>query len=227
MVMLKGKNPNGIDFSILPTLECNLKCSFCMYDCSSDNKEQIDLEKLEDFLLTIPAGVINAYGLYGGEPSINIPLYKRVVALLPVDAVLFTITNGSWTRHTWQWVDFVHFVVNYSITCFISSTPEHTPFQDTYVLKNILRAYNCFAIKEDDTLKPMLSMGRYSGHEDDPYCTVKCVRLNGPERLAVMPNGDIIYQTCDGKFPVVGTIDEPFDLNKYSKRVQKCQLERL
>lgn len=219
MVAINGKNQNGIDFSIMPTLECNLKCSFCMYDCSADSRLRIDLGKLWEFLRSIPTGLINSFGLYGGEPSINIPLYKRIIAMLPLDASLFIITNGVWSKPCD--IHFIEFVLDFNLKCFISSTPEHRMFQDTYILKSILRNYDNFIIKDDDTQKRMLPMGRNKSSVWD--CAKRCLTSNKPRRFAVMPNGDIIFQLCDGVYPVVGNIDNPFNLKKYLEQIIKCQ----
>ena len=222
MVTVNGKNRSGIDFSIMPTLECNLECSFCMYDCSSDTKLQIDFVKLEKFLPTIPEKAVNSWGLYGGEPSINIPLYERVLDLLPKEVPKFVITNGTWTKPFDD--QFSRFVSKYNLHCYISSTPEHLIFQDTYVLK-VLESFDEYTIKHDDTKERMLPMGRNRTEKWD--CTTKCLWNKKPLRFAVRPSGDIIFQSCDGIYPVVGNIDNPFNLSEYLKQVSKCPKEGL
>lgn len=228
MVEVYGQNSSGIDFSIMPSLECNLRCSFCMYDCCPERKQQIDLKALESFLSTIPLELINSYGLYGGEPSINLPLYTSIIALLPATASIFIITNGSWSKPKDK--EFVDFVMSFDLTCFISSTPEHKEHQDLEYLEAITKLFRKnFIIKGDDTQGRLLRMGRgaFIGLEELPYCTVKCVQGMCPKRLAVMPNGDVIFQSCDGVYPVVGNIESPFNLEEYSRQVQKCQFARL
>ncbi len=221
MVMPDGKNQRGIDFSIMPTLECNLQCSFCMYDCSPFERMRIDLVKLERFLNSIPLERINSFGLYGGEPSINIPLYKKVIAMLPLDSDIFIITNGTWTKSLG--IDFIEFVMEFNLQCFISSTLEHKAFQDAAVLKNVLRSYSNFTVKEDDTQKKMLPMGRNRTAKWE--CTKRCGDTEDKKllRFAVMPNGVVIFQSCDGAYPIVGGIDNPFSLKNYLNQVKCCQ----
>lgn len=232
MVQINKQDSKSIDFSIMPTLECNLRCEFCMYDCSPVKYQKIDLYDLENFLKTIPDDLINSYGLYGGEPSINILLYIKVINLLPKDKPKFIITNGSWTKDpgiTWL---FINFVLEYNLTCFISSTPQHKVYQDTSFLKKITkrslwkmlkRRPSRFIIKEDDTKEKLLPMGR--NKTKDWNCTKKCVWNESPTRFAVMPNGDIIFQSCDGVYPIVGNMNNHFNLKEYSKQIVRCQEE--
>lgn len=42
-----------VDFSFIPSLECNNKCWFCMYCAGPDNKLTLDLEKTKDFMETV------------------------------------------------------------------------------------------------------------------------------------------------------------------------------
>ena len=41
-----------VELSIVYSLKCDLKCSFCMYDCSPKIKEVMDINKLKIFLKT-------------------------------------------------------------------------------------------------------------------------------------------------------------------------------
>lgn len=219
MVAINGQNQNGIDFSIMPSLECNLKCSFCMYNSSPENKQQIDLKKLVKFLNTIPNKIINSFGLYGGEPSINILLYGKVINLLPENILKFTITNGTWTK---PYNDkFPAFIKKYNLQCFISSTPEHKVFQDPFIIKVASKSLEFYTIKDDDTQGTLLPMGR--NKQGEWHCTKKCLRDKNPQRFAAKPNGDIIFQSCDGIFPVVGNINNPFNLEAYSKQITNCK----
>lgn len=34
------KDIEHVDLSIIPSLRCNLECSFCMYECGSENRER-------------------------------------------------------------------------------------------------------------------------------------------------------------------------------------------
>jgi len=208
MVMIAGNNNDGIDFSFMPSLECDLQCPHCMYDAGYKNTENIDLKQLKKFIRTIPFNMINSFGFYGGEPSINIPLYKTVMKMLPTVVPKWTITNGTWTKYIEPRTDFMNFVDKFNLKVFISSTPYHTAAQDRRIL-SILRNYrDNYIVKKDDTLNKLLPMGRNS--KDVWECTQKCKTMAGPERYAVMPNGDVIFQSCDGVYPVVGDYTQTF-----------------
>jgi organic radical activating enzyme len=221
MVQIAGHNSAGVDFSIMPTLECNLKCSFCMYNCSSDSRQQqqIDLSSLKIFLESIPIGLINSWGLYGGEPSINIPLYKEVIKLLPIDAPKFIITNGTWSEGAIDHRPLFSLVEKYNLHCFVSSTPEHKAHQNPHVI-SVVNTFDEFTIKEDDTKKNMLPMGR--NKTENWGCNKRCKKDKRPLRFAAMPSGAVIFQTCDGVYPTVGWIDEPFNIEKYLRTIPNC-----
>ena len=51
-------------------------------------------------------------------------------------------------------------------------------------------------------------MGR--NYNSEWSCTQKCKRWNKPRRYALVPNGEIIYQSCDGVYPKVGTYVDQF-----------------
>ena len=92
MVCLKPEAGSEMfDISFMPSLECNLFCSFCMYDASPWNTTWVDLAALREFIETIDFAQINSFGLYGGEPSISMALYDRVLSLLPKEIKKFVI----------------------------------------------------------------------------------------------------------------------------------------
>ena len=41
-------------------------------------------------------------------------------------------------------------------------------------------------------------------------CTQLCMRHERPTRIAVQPDGSVIFQNCDGRYPQVGWADEGF-----------------
>lgn len=222
MVRINGQNPKGVDFSIMPSLECNLKCGFCMYDCSPDQCQQIQLDLLKDFLETIPDNLINSYGLYGGEPSINLSLYEKVIELLPLEKPKFIITNGAWSKDIELTKLFIEFVEKYSLMCFVSFTSQHKAYQNSFFLRRLAERKWNFEIKKDDTQRGLLPMGRNS--QRNWTCTGKC-NWSGfptPTRLAVMPDGNIIFQTCDGVYPIVGNMKDPFDFKRYLEGAKWC-----
>ena len=82
---------NVIDFSFMPSLECNLECPFCMYDAGYDKTERLDMEIASKYMIDIYWDEIRSVGLYGGEPSINIPLYEELIHYIPQYIPLFII----------------------------------------------------------------------------------------------------------------------------------------
>lgn len=190
-----------------------------MYNSSPTNLATLDLEKTKSFIETIDWGKINSCGFYGGEPGINIPLYEQFIKLTPSSTPRFTITNGTWSRTKGRTKAWVEFVQRNNLQVFISSTSYHSLHQD------LLRLYvtsevNSFTIKtEDDKIVPM---GR--AERDVWACGLKCKNFTGPVRFAVKPGGAIIYQSCDGVYPVVGTYQESFTslLATYKEVVTQC-----
>ncbi|GAF76804.1 unnamed protein product, partial [marine sediment metagenome] len=69
--------------------------------------------------------------------------------------------------------------------------------------------------------KKLLPMGRNATEEWN--CTRRCLRDKKPKRFAVMPNGNIIFQTCDGVYPIVGNIENPFNLEEYLEQIKRCR----
>jgi len=217
--IFETQKKNMVDFSIIPSLRCNLRCSFCMYDATSDKKDTIDASRLLPFLSTINWNQIHGVGFYGGEISIDLPLYQYWMDQIPLEIPKFTITNGTWSASAFRTARFIEFCVSNDLQVFISSTPEHTRYQHQFNIQKAL-VHSRFHIKEDDTRDNLLPMGRNT--QKNQKCTQKCRNFLGPIRLAAMPNGTIIWQRCDGIYPVVGTIDEPFDLQHYQEGVLLC-----
>ncbi len=214
------------DFSIIPSYECNLKCWFCMYECSPTNLKALNYESTKKFTETIDWNKVSSFGFYGGEISINLLMYQQFINLIPENIPKFTITNGAWSTDNDQTYKFIDFVYKNKLRVKISSTPEHRAYQNIEVLRSIEKFSegDLYIKLNDDTQSKLLSMGRLS---HIPFeCTRKCKNLsmpmNGNEkvcRMALEPSGDIILQSCDGRYPVVGSYKSTFDqiMKRYDK----------
>ena len=136
-----------------------------------------------------------------------------------LDRPHFVITNGTWSTDIDKTMDFLAFCAKYDCHVVVSGTPWHRRHQNRSVLD---------AIKRDQpdafTLKPkeenFHAMGRLDGKMKFS-CSRKCMSWNRALRIAVQPNGELIFQNCDGVYPVVGNIDEPFA--KIDKRVTEMR----
>lgn len=198
-----------IDLSIIPSYFCNLKCPFCMYSCSSEYKgEIIDLEKLIKFTFTIDWNKINSIGLYGGEISLYIPVCNSILNMFPESIPKFCITNGTWSRSEEKTERFISFCKQRNIKIVVSSTYEHRRFQNHDVIAQLWKNGDIIW-KRDDTLDKMNPMGRL--WEDNWTCEFKCKNINKPKRFAICPDGNIIFQSCDGCFPVVSDYTKNFN----------------
>lgn len=205
MVMLS--NNGMIDFSFIPSLECNIECPFCMYDSRPTNKAELNVEQTIKFIDTMDWSLINSIGFYGGEPSINLPLYQTFLDLLPqTDKQKFIISNGSWSTNIVKTMEFIDFLILNHFYLVVSGTPYHKKFQDRKRLLELQKLYpTAMRLKGDDKIHPM---GRASVEEWD--CSKKCQTFEGPMRLGLFPNGNILFQNCDGQYPVVQTYFDPF-----------------
>jgi hypothetical protein len=202
MVEVKVKQAKDIDFSFMPTLECNLECPHCMYDVSPENIDILNYDFTKEFVNTFDWEQINSCGFYGGEPSINLDLYKKYINLIPEEIPKFMITNGNWSVQWTDLIEFVNYIMDNNIQVFVSSSPYHIEYQNEKLLAVAIKAAKgLIQIKDEDEL--FLPMGRLA--EDDWTCTKKCLRWNKPMRLALQPSGNVIYQGCDGVYPIIGT----------------------
>ena len=205
MVLLA--NEKAIDLSFIPSLECNIECPFCMYNASPSNTDKLDFEKTKTFIETINWDLINSIGFYGGEPSINIPLYQKFINLIPSHISKFTISNGTWSNSLDDTTNFFEFLIINNLYLVISGTPYHKEHQNLMTLKLLKDEFpDYIRLKGDDQIHPM-------GRAEQPNwaCTNKCHPLNIPIRLGLFPNGNILFQNCDGVYPVVQTYLDPFN----------------
>jgi hypothetical protein len=193
-----------VDLSIMPSLKCDLACPFCMYYCGPENTVMLDLEKLRRFLATVDWRKVTNVGFYGGEPSVDVSLYQQFIDLVPAKIPRFTITNGAWSTDPAKTKIFLEFCRRNRLVVFVSGTPYHRGFQDRKVLRR-LAGRGLVRLKDADEMHPM---GRLA--KKDWTCTRKCLRHRQPVRLAVFPTGHIIFQNCDGVYPVLGDCSSSF-----------------
>lgn len=188
-----------------------------MYECSPENIERLNYDLTKEFSRTIDWSRISSFGFYGGEISVDLPLYQKFVDLVPKYIPKFTITNGSWSRDTFLTKEFLNFIYKNRLKTKISCTPEHKKFQDTKLIKEVetITHGDVFVKTNDDTKGKLLSMGRLKDRKVE--CTMKCrslsIPINGNEpvyRMALEPNGNIILQSCDGRYPVIGNYHKTF-----------------
>jgi hypothetical protein len=213
-----------IDLSIIPSLDCNIACPFCMYDSGHHQKEMLDIDKTRSFLKTVDWNRINSCGFYGGEISINLPLYQEFCNLIPKRIPKFTITNGTWSTNFERCKDFLDFIYLNDMFVVVSGTPYHKQFQNLKVLNDFKNMTpNMFRLKGDDIIHPM---GRAS--IEHWSCSMKCKTFTVPTRLAIFPNGYIKFQNCDGQYPFIQTYNEPFEylIDNLNRHVRFCEINR-
>lgn len=223
-----------VDLSIIPSYHCNLTCWFCMYACSPQRTKFLDLGWLKAYLDTVEWNEVNSIGFYGGEISQWLDECQKYIDLIPREIPRFCITNGSWSLDLGRTERFIDFVFKNRLWVKISRTPEHTKHQNTQMLKMLSECTDgMFHIKErDDTEGTLNPMGRLA--KEKWKCTKKCLRHEELQRLgdmksgfklknypydryAIEPDGQIIYQNCDGVYPVVSHVTMPF-----SQLARKC-----
>ena len=218
--------PKAIDLSFMPSLQCDLSCAHCMYGSSPTNTAALDFEATKAFAETIDWDLINSCGFYGGEPGINLRMYQDFMDLIPRGIPKFTITDGTWSRTPGRTRKFVEFAERNDLQVFVSTTKYHTPFQDAERLAEVYNEHDRFVHKDGDGDEDLIPMGRMA--VEDWSCGFRCITDDGPVRFALYPGGTIIFQTCDGVYPVVSTIAEPFGrlVEIYERIVGQCQTWR-
>jgi hypothetical protein len=205
------------DLSFIYTMRCDLECPFCMYNSSPASIGSINLSSLAGWLKTVDMGRIASFGVYGGEVSVDYVGFGACLDLVAKwDLPRFVITNGTWStssRKTWE---FLHFVNQYGLYVVVSGTPEHRRYQDRKVLETLQAKYP-EAIRLKSLEENYHAMGRLAGKMLFS-CSQKCMSWKRALRLATQPNGTIIFQNCDGVYPVVGNLSESF--SEIDTRVQ-------
>ena len=215
MVQLDWKdseNPNMYDLSFIYSLKCNIDCSFCMYDCGPDRTDFIEIVLLREWLATVDMNKIASFGVYGGEPSILLDGYSECMDLVShLDKPHFVITNGSWSKDIEQCGKSLKFCGKYKMQIIVSGTPEHRRHQDRQILEALNKEFpDAFRLKPLE--ENYHAMGRMEGKM--PFsCTGKCMWWDKAIRIGVFPDGSVLFQSCDGKYPLpVGDITEPFSV---------------
>lgn len=217
-----------IDFSIIPSFRCNLNCWFCMYDCGPDNKTTLDYYKTLEFIMTFDWSQINAFGFYGGEPSIEMELYDDFIAMIPKDIYKFVITNGSWSTNSKKAVDFLRWCHLHSFHVIVSGTPEHVLNQNRSFLEELHDACpDGLELKKPDEIH---AQGRAANHDwVEKDCKFTCRRTDRNMRLGLRPDGKVIFQNCHGEYHTVQTYNEPFDgiYERAKKIADNCYESRI
>jgi hypothetical protein len=193
-----------------------------MYKSGPTVNNKIDLEALNKWLLTIDPKLIASFGLYGGEPSIDmmhfgqcLVMAKKMIGNRPG----FVITNGTWSKNSDETERFLEWSKQHSLYITVSGTAEHRRYQNRQVLEELNEKYSDW-IKLKPLEENFHAMGRLEGVM--PFsCTTKCMSWNRALRIAVKPSGDIIFQNCNGIYPIVGNIQEPFDV--IDKRIKRMR----
>jgi len=198
------KDLTKVSFSFIPSLKCNNKCTFCMYGAGPGNPLRLDYEDTARFLKTVDWAKVVGWGLYGGEPSIEVELYQKYYELLPKGMKAFVITNGTWSVSRVKTREFLEWCAG-KFHIIVSGTQEHRNQQDVKFIKALaVRFEDAITYKPED--EEMHPMGRLA-HEDWD-CSGKCIWHEQVMRLGIFPTGHIILQNCDGVYPVVGHIKE-------------------
>jgi hypothetical protein len=209
-----SNDPNFYDLSFMYTLQCDIVCPFCMYNSGPDLKDTLDLAALKNWLAVVPMDRIASFGLYGGEPGIDLEGFGKCLDIaleFASNKPCFVITNGTWSTDQHRTDAFIDFCVKYHLFLVVSGTPFHRKHQNRRVLE-ILKEFYPDAIR----LKPLEEnyhpMGRLEGRMKNYHCTEKCKTWNRALRIAVKPDGNILFQNCDGCYPIVGSLADDFSV---------------
>jgi len=211
------------DLSIMYSRECNLFCSHCMYNSGPGVRDRLDLVALGRFISTWDER-INSVGFYGGEVTLHLSEYKRICDLLSQEIQRWMFSNGTWSTNLSRAHEVLQWTFDNRVSpLIVSGTKYHTPHQDRTVLESLARSLPEHVWLKGDE-EHYLAMGRLAGL---PFtCTHRCETDKRPTRIAVRPDGSIIFQTCNGVYPVIGNIDEGFP--ELARRCQNpvCQYRK-
>lgn len=211
MVDLAPTRPGLIDLSFMASLECDLACAHCMYSSSPRTTERLDYERVAAWVQTVDWTQVHACGFYGGEPAILLDWYSQFVELVPREIPKFCITNGAWSRSWLKTMEFVLWAERYSLSVVVSGTRWHTPYQDRARLEELAASTTCYVLKGEEA--QIIPMGRGENLLMAPApkrCTQVCLRWTKPWRVALHPTRGIIFQSCDGRYPHLQSLEEPF-----------------
>ena len=203
-----------IDLSIMPWLKCDLECPHCQYSAGPDNGGVLHPGELYKFLHSVDWNDINSIGFYGGEMFLDIRGFGQYIEIVTKSQEhkgikkhkfkpMWVISNGTFSTAQSHLSNVVTFVHMHKLKVFNSTTPYHKEHQHPRI-KHLTKISDNFSFKKDDTQSRLLPMGRNA--TEDWYCTRRCQRQEATERLAVTPSGDVIYQKCNGVYPVIASI---------------------
>jgi hypothetical protein len=195
-----------------------------MYDASPENTTILDFRKTKLFLEQFDWDLINAFGFYGGEPSIDTELYDKFISLVPAKINRrFIITNGTWSKQVDDTVKFLNWCAKNRFHIIISSTPEHIKYQDRGFIVNLaMQSGSGIELKEPDEIH---AQGRAKGRNGVVSdCKLTCRRTDRNIRLGLKPDGNIVFQNCHGEYHIIQSYNEPFDgiLDKAQQKVVDC-----
>lgn len=206
MVDIITSRKGVIDLSFMASLECDLSCGHCMYNSSPANQKKLDYLRVVEWTKTIEWSKINACGFYGGEPGIMLDWYEKFIELVPDEVPKFIITNGTWSVDSKKIRNFLAFSHKYNLNVVVSGTRWHTPFQNRGILIDLM-VKGLLTLKGEETnLIPMGKAAKWL----PKGCTQVCQQWSKPWRIAIHPENDIIFQSCDGSYPHLQTLNEPF-----------------
>jgi hypothetical protein len=202
-----------------------------MYDCSPENQTILDYEKTKQFLEGFDWTMINIFGFYGGEPSINTELYDKFIALIPKNTPKFVITNGTWSTSKDETDKFLEWCFKNQMWLIVSSTPEHIKHQRREFLEILSRNLNkevpgFMVLKDPDEIH---AQGRARNYPDIPKdCKLSCRRTDRNTRLGLKPDGNVVFQNCHGEYLTVQTYEQPFEgiLERTQRMVAECLLTK-
>jgi hypothetical protein len=161
------------------------------------------------WLTSVDMSRIASFGVYGGEVSVAYDGFGACLDLVNhLKKPQFVLTNGSWSTSFDKTMEFLSFCNRYRLFVVVSGTPEHRRYQNREVLESLAAAQpSTFRLKPIE--ENFHAMGRLAGVI--PFsCSRKCAWWGRALRIAVQPDGTIIFQNCDGIYPVVGNIYESF-----------------
>jgi hypothetical protein len=180
-----------------------------MYDASPDNHMTLDFEKTKVFLNQFDWSMINAFGFYGGEPSIEMSLYDKFIKLVPENIQKFVITNGTWSKSEIDTLNFIKWCVKHQFHVIVSGTPEHQLHQARQFLEAYAPETNgALELKPADEIHAQGRAKVYPNIQSD--CKMACQRTDRNIRLGLKPNGDVVFQNCHGEYHIVQTYNDPF-----------------
>lgn len=86
--------------NIIVTYKCNIRCSFCKYNCGPHRKGMMEIK---DFKNEIEKAYMDGYNNYiiieGGEPLLESAIiFKYLKSILIINADKYIITNGFWGK---------------------------------------------------------------------------------------------------------------------------------